>query len=222
MNVFLKLSGSEEAITAESQAFEQLEAVARLTVPIEGADPEIVLKKFHTAKDKRIFHLLSSTTDAKDSKTARIRALEELPPRTRPLGDSTSTWIQNLVKRSAMGESLNSEIVENSVILAQECLKEEEVTACKAFLQTVELAVQVFPDICNTGETKNTLAKLLSDCGSASRQLRKSLNTNHIVTLLSSIMSNATSSSVPDGQNVSFFVHGLSSLTSALLDFIRK
>jgi hypothetical protein len=121
-----------------------------------------------------------------------------------------------------MGESLNAEIIENCVILAQECLKEEEVSACKAFLQTVELAVHVFPDICNTGETRQTLAELLSSCGSAASELRKSLKSNHIVTLLSSIMSSATSSPTPDGQNVRFLrmIEPLS--LSASLDFIRQ
>lgn len=155
------------------------------------------------AKDKRIFHILSSITKAQDSKNARIRALEELPPRTRSLGDSTSTWIQTLVKRSAMGDSLNAEIIENCVILAQECLKEEEVVACRSFLQTVELAVHVFPDICSTGKTYSTLAELLSDCRSVSSDLRKSLDGNNIVTLLSSILS-STTSMLLDSENVSF------------------
>jgi hypothetical protein len=122
-----------------------------------------------------------------------------------------------------MGESMNAEIIENCVVLAQECLKEEEVTACKAFLETVELVVHVFPDICSTGETKNTLAELLSACGSASSELRKSLNNNHIVTLLSSIMSSATSSSLHHGQNVRYsHTIDMVSLSRFPLDFLRK
>lgn len=105
-----------------------------------------------------------------------------------------------------MGESLNSEIIENCVILAQECLKEEEFTACRAFLQTVELGVHVFPDICCTDETNTTLAELLSDCRSVPREYCKVLNENNIVTLLSSILSHTTSS-IPDGEQVSRSFH---------------
>lgn len=101
-------SGSAEAFTADSEAMEKLELVASLSAPLpenkspssgSSADLESILKKVHSAKDKHIFRILSTISSPAHSPSARLRAFDELPKRTKGLGNAAQSWIKTLAKR---------------------------------------------------------------------------------------------------------------------------
>lgn len=187
---------------ADARAMEVLELVAKMTAPVDGTKRAIedILQDFHGARDKHIFRILATIADPAHTMQARARALEELPKRTKALGDAVSDWVKNLVKRCAMGDSLNSEVVSHCVLLAQECLREGDVPAGGAFLATVKTAIDIFPVVCNSRETFGTLTELLSECCAASGDMKKELRSSGIVTALSSILS-AVAISQPRGVN---------------------
>lgn len=173
-----------------------LESVAKMTAPVDAGSKismQEVLQDFHSARDKHIFRLLSTITNPDHSAKARKRALEELPKRAKSLGDGVALWVKNLVKRCAMGNSLNSEVIRHCVLLALECFRDEDVPACGALLATVKTVVDVFPALGSSGETYATLTELFSDCREAKGDIKKELHARGIVTVLSSILSSTTS-----------------------------
>ena len=192
----LFIPGTTEADEVDARAMEVLESIAKLTAPVDtGAKTSMqdVLQDFHSARDKHIFRLLSTIANPNHSAKARARALEELPKRTKPLGDAVSQWVKTLVRRCAMGNSLNSEVVRHCVLLAQECFRDGDVPACEALLATVKTAVDIFPALGSTGETYSTLTELFSECREAKGEIKKELQASSIVTVLSSILSSTPS-----------------------------
>ena len=189
------LIGTAEADEVDARAMEILESIAKMTAPVDTgskASLQKVLQALHGARDKHIFRFLSTITSPDHSGTARARALEELPKRTRSLGDGVAPWVKNLVKRCAMGSSLNCEIVRHCVLLAHECFRNDDVSACGAFLATVKIAVDVFPALGSHVETYSTLTELFSECRAAKGDIKKELINLGIVTVLSSILSAIT------------------------------
>jgi hypothetical protein len=196
-------AGTEKAMEADARAMELLELVAKMTAPVDGTKTSIddVLQDFHAARDKHIFRILATIVNPAHTAQARARALEELPKRTKALGDAVSEWVKNLVKRCAMADSLNAEVVNHCVLLAQECFREGDVPACGALLAAVKTAVDIFPALCSSNESFRTLTELFSECRSSSGEVKKELQASGIVTALSSILS-AVAISQPRGSKV--------------------
>ncbi len=142
-------AGSEEALTANARSQDWLERVSSLTgLTTTPGERHPTLERFHKAKDKHIFRILSTIATPTHTTKARIRALDELPKRVKPLGDAVLTWVKGLVRRGSMGDFLNLEIVHHSILLAQECFREEDYPACERFLKWVQVAADAFPIIC--------------------------------------------------------------------------
>lgn len=189
--ISLHFLGTEKAIEADARAMEVLELVARMTAPVDGTKTSIedVLQDLHGARDKHIFRILATIVDPAHTTQSRARALEELPRRTKVLGDAVSDWVKNLVKRCAMGDSLNSEVVSHCVLLAQECFRAGDIPAVGALLASVKMAVHIFPALCSSSETFVTLTEIFSECRSSTGEVKKELHASGIVTALSSILS---------------------------------
>jgi hypothetical protein len=91
-----------------------------------------------------------------------------------------------------MGDFLNLEIVHHSILLAQECFREEDYPACERFLKGVQVAADAFPIICAQQESFETLMELFIDCRSSASFKKKESNQGAgIVTILSAILAKA-------------------------------
>jgi len=181
---------------------ELLEILATLTAPVLDSkmSQADVLEAFHSARDKHIFRILATVANPSHTMQARSRALDELPKRTKSLGDAVSVWVKNLVRRCAMGDFINVDVVSHCVLLAQECFFENDIPACASLLACVKTASTTFPSLCATKKTFVTLTELFSECRSVSdSEKKKEIEESGIVTALSSILSaaapNMTSSS---------------------------
>jgi hypothetical protein len=141
---FSSHSGTEEAMEADARAMQILEQLAKLTSPIENPKVSLddVLVSFHGARDKHIFRILATIVDPSHTAEARRRAFEELPKRTKSLGDAVSDWVKNLVKRCAMGDSLNVDVVHACIRLAHGCVLINDIPACTAFLSSVKMCTE--------------------------------------------------------------------------------
>ena len=200
--------GSEKALTTDAEAIEKLEAVASLTAPLHrenistksssaskslssfSTDPQSVLKRLHEAKDNHIFRILSTISRPAHLPEARARAFDELPKRTKALGDTTSSWVRTLARRCAMGGLVNAEAVTHCILLAQECFAEDDVEGAMLFLRSVRTAVSAFPALGATGEGFATLVELFGECRS-SRQAasaRRKVESSGMVTVLSAVL----------------------------------
>lgn len=189
--------GTEDALVADATARELLEGVAALTAPVSGSGKvrEEVLDSFHRARDKHIFRILSTITDPCQKSKTRARALDDLPKRTKSLGDGVSAWVKNLVRRCNMGDFINEEVIAHCAMLAQECFAAQDIAACHAFLVSVKTASDIFPSLCGQPQTLRTLTELFSDCRAVtSGALKKELDGAEIVTTLSGILSGAIQS----------------------------
>jgi hypothetical protein len=175
---------------ADARAMQILEQLAKMTSPVDSAKVSLddVLIAFHGARDKHIFRILATIVDPSHTSQARIRALEELPKRTKALGDTVADWVKNLVKRCAMGDSLNADVVCECIRLAKGCLLDNNIAACGAMLATVQMTVNIFPSIC-TPILIGELASLFLQCRSLTGTVKKTLHTSGIVTALSCILS---------------------------------
>lgn len=174
---------------------EVLESIAKMTAPVDPGfktSLQEVLQDFHSARDKHIFRLLSTIASPDHSAKARERVWDDMSKRTKPLGDAVSQWVRNLTRRCAMGNSLNSGVIQQCISLAQECFREGDVPACGALLATVKTAVDIFPAMCSSEETYAMLTELFSECREATGEIRNELNASGIVTVLSSILSSIT------------------------------
>jgi hypothetical protein len=196
--------GSEEAMTANAKAEDLLEVVAHLTAPPPGTniisigqgERNPVLAKFHAAKDKHIFRILSTIVSPTHSNAARIRALEELPKRVKSLGDATVTWVKTLARRCTMGDFCNAQVIHHCIMLCQECFREEDIGACMAFLKCVQLASQHYPELCATPEAFGTLMELFTEARRMTHgKYRKEVDQSGLVTVLSAILAAAAPSS---------------------------
>jgi len=199
-------SGSAEAFTADSEAVEKLELVASLSAPlpesnITGAggsggkspstpDLESILKKVHAAKDKHIFRILSTICVSTHSPSARIRAFDELPKRTKSLGSAAQSWVKTLARRCAMGAFINAESIEHCTILAQECFEGEDCEASAGFLECVKLGTSIFPSLGSTTEGFKNLVEFFDHCRTAelTSTQKKEMKQYGLVTSLSEIL----------------------------------
>jgi hypothetical protein len=108
--------------------------------------------------------VLASITSPAHSLAARSRAIEELPKRTKSLGSSTSSWIKSLARRCSMGNFVSAETITHCILLAQEALRERDFQATMAFLETVTIAINIYPSLGGTEEGFETLVELFSEC----------------------------------------------------------
>jgi hypothetical protein len=172
---------------------ERLEIVATLTAPLPGSvDIREVLEKLHTARDKHIFRILATISSSDHSASARVRAFDELPKRTKSLGDATSAWVKMLSRRCAMSNFLNVEIVNQCIVLAQECFQGGHIRECAEFLTCVKTAVDIYPALGGTKEGFGTLMELFGECrAGSSSKTKKLIGEYDLVTTLSSILAAA-------------------------------
>lgn len=186
-------------MTAEANAIALLEIVGKASNLVSSkasSSPAIedITGAFHSARDKHIFRILSSVVDPNHSMQARKHALDELPKRTKSLGNGVSEWIKQLVSRCCMSYFLNTETVHHAVLLAQELFRENDIESTMIMLSCVKVAVEIFPALGAREETFVTLTELFSDCRQeTSMKVKKKLNSSDIVTGLSAILSVASS-----------------------------
>jgi hypothetical protein len=186
--------GSEEAFAADAKALDLLEAVASLTAPPNSSsntnERNPVLETFHKAKDKHVFRILSTITNPTHSTKARSRAIEEMPKRVKSMGEATLTWVKVLVRRCAMGDFLNQEIVRHCILLAQECFQEKDIASSQKFLACVQVAADSFPELCANEECFESLMELFVDCRRvSSSELKTEIGRHGFLTTLSTILS---------------------------------
>ena len=206
-------AGSAEAFTKDAEAMEKLEFVASLSAPIPAntsSDPTVdlptVLTKIHTAKDKHIFRILSTIASSTHSPAARIRAFDELPKRTKGLGNVTSSWVKSLARRCAMGTFLNAESIEHCIILAQECFEAGDCEAASLFLLCVKTATSIFPALGATKEGFKNLVEFFEACRTdVTPATKKDMDKFGIVTVISDILAKAASSRPASGDRVRYF-----------------
>jgi hypothetical protein len=188
--------GSEEAMTADAKALAILNDVAqRVGTPssIPATSVPQIVHSFHKSKDKHVFRVLASICDPTHSVSARSRALDELPKRTRPLGDDVSKWVRHLVDRLAMGSFLNIEVVNHCLLLAQEAFAEEDYHVASGFLACIKLAARSCPSIIRHEKAFETVAEMFSD--SRSKQASDDgADKFGILTTLSYVLAAASSS----------------------------
>ena len=197
-------SGSAEAFTADADAMEKLEKFATLCAPplstgknsSEEADLENVLRKLHAAKDKHIFRIMSTIASPTHSTSARLRALDELPKRTKSLGNATSSWVRSMTRRCAMGSFINSESIEHCIMLSQECFEAGDCEAASHFLRCVKMATSIFPALGGTKEGFKNLAEFfdLSRTTVMTSAMKRDMEKYGIVTMISDILAKAASS----------------------------
>ena len=189
-------SGSAEAFAADNEAKEKLQTVASLSAPVaEGkspgsADLESILKKVHNTKDKHIFRILSTIALPTHSSSARLRAFDELPKRTKGLGTAAQSWVKTLTRRCAMGAFLNAESIEHCIILSQECFENNDCEASAVFLECIKFATSIFPSLGSTEEVFKNLMEFFeaSRASHLSSGMKKGLEKFGLVTTLSGIM----------------------------------
>eukprot|EP00956_Cyclotella_meneghiniana_P011746 scaffold16521_cov66-Cyclotella_meneghiniana.AAC.9 len=217
-------SGSAEAFTADAEAMEKLEAVAHLTASSGLGSPNSeafygMLKKFHTAKDKHIFRILSTIANSTHSSTARARAFDELPKRTKSLGTETSTWVKVLARRCAMGCFFNTEIIEHCIILSQESFEADDCEASALFLECVKTASSVFPALAATEGGFKNLAEFFesSRTTNVTPKTKKDMEKFGLVTSISDILAKAASSRPADNKSHSQAVQSTEALRAQLL-----
>ena len=191
---FLAETGTEEFLAAEAEAVERLEVVASLSAPLSGqssipSDIRPVLEKLHAARDKHIFRILATIASPDHSASARLRAFDELPKRTKSLGDSTAAWVKSLARRCAMGHFLNADVVRDCIVLAQDCFANGDFPECAEFLACVKTAIDIYPSLGGTKDAFEGLMELFSACrANSSSKTKKMIEEYNMVTTLSSIL----------------------------------
>ena len=175
---------------ADARAIQILEQLAKMTAPTDNPKVSMddILTSFHGARDKHIFRILATIVDPAHTSEARRRALDELPKRTKALGDAVSDWVKNLVRRCAMGDSLNVDVVHACVRLAQGCARDNDISACATFLSLVKMTVDIYPAIC-VPKIFDVVLDLFSYCRSTTGSYKKDIVNSGVVTTLTSILS---------------------------------
>lgn len=199
-------TGTEEALAAEAQAMERLESVANLSAPLSGSssfDISDVLEKLHTARDKHIFRILATIASPDHSASARIRAFDELPKRTKSLGDTTAAWVKTLARRCAMGHFVNAEVVHHCIILAQECFDQGEVAESAEFLACVKTFVDIYPSLGAGEEGFKSLQELFTDCRAKTGKEKKVVEEFNMITTLSAILAKVATAANSKREKVS-------------------
>lgn len=189
---------------ANAKAVDMLEAVAALAAPpltsgASASDLPSILENLHGAPDKHIFRILATIANPTHTMAARVRAFEELPKRTKSLGDATCAWVKALARRCAMGDFLNKSIIQQCIAMAQECLRGDDIPAASAFLSCVKAASIVFPSLCGGREGFNQLIEMFMECRVVrSGKQKKEIDKCGIVTALCSILAAGAASRVLD------------------------
>ncbi|KAL3919926.1 MAG: hypothetical protein SGILL_003509 [Bacillariaceae sp.] len=195
------VTGSEDYLAADSKAMDLLEKIASLLPAPGGPAPaqgerHPILEKFHSIRDKHVFRILGTITHPNHSVSARIRALNDLPKRVKATaGDAVQKWVVSLVQRCAMGDFLNQDVVHHCVVLAHECLQEDDWDSTNRFLTCAEMAASRFPALCASEQDYTTLSEMFRDCSgvsSSSSKKKKHMDKSNILTLLSSILAMAS------------------------------
>mmetsp|Transcript_210 Transcript_210/g.393 ORF Transcript_210/g.393 Transcript_210/m.393 type:complete len:1914 (-) Transcript_210:1028-6769(-) len=196
-------SGTPGAFAADGEAMEKLELVASLSAPLpetgkspgSKADLETILKKVHGAKDKHIFRILSTISLPAHSPSARVRAFDELPKRTKSLGASAQSWVKTLARRCAMGAFLNAESIEHCIILSQECFEAEECEMASVFLEVVKMGTSIFPSLGSTKEGFSNLVEFFDSSRTTvmGASMKKEMEKYGVVTTLSEILARSGS-----------------------------
>ncbi|KAG7362780.1 hypothetical protein IV203_026140 [Nitzschia inconspicua] len=195
------VTGSEEFLAAESKAMNLLESVASMTPAPSGATPtpgdqHPVLEKFHSIKDRHVFRILATITHPNHSVNARVRAMDDAPKRVKAAGagEAATSWVRSLVRRCAMGDFLNQDIVHHCILLAHECFHHEEYVASQRFLTCVQMAAIGFPQLCASEEDFVTLTELFRDCSGVSPTSSKNkiIRDCGLITTLSAVLAAAS------------------------------
>jgi hypothetical protein len=189
------LLGTEEALASESQCLEHLRQMASLS---GHADLEqSAFRTLHKARDQHIFRLLATIATPIQTAKTRQRALDELPKRCQSLGDTTLSWIKQLVRQCVMGDFLNADTVHQSIVLAKECLYSRDFVASAAFLSSAKLAATIFPALCGQPKTFGVLTELFTECrGRSDKEEEATLA--RLLTALSSMLSQASMARATD------------------------
>ena len=119
----------------------QLDTLVNKYVPFNDAKRDEILHRIHDHKDKTIFKLMASITDANHTVAIRATAMDELPKRVNAIGGAASTWMKTLVRRISMGSAFNFDVINHCSMLAQECAREDEWVTSALFLEIVKLCV---------------------------------------------------------------------------------
>lgn len=149
-----------------------------------------ILQSFHRAKDKNIFRILAAISNPSHSITSRNVAIDELPKKVKYMGEDTVRWVKTLVRRCAMGDFLNKEVVRHCILLADECFQEDDIESAKKFLDCVFLSAESFPDLCSTTECFGSLIELFVNCRMVtSNKLRRLISRFGVLSTLGAILS---------------------------------
>ncbi|GAX25627.1 sister chromatid cohesion protein PDS5 [Fistulifera solaris] len=163
---------------ADAVAYQALQGTAAL---LPTPKSEQFLEKLHKAKDQHMFRILAGICDPNHACSARKRAMEDLVARTKAsLGDDVADWMKQVVRRVAMGNSVNETILEDCVVLAQEMWEEEHLVTCSKVLECIHHIVGVFPSL--GGKKFETLCDIYHECRAKSE---KNHPANAMATLLS-------------------------------------
>lgn len=175
-------------MTANANALDLLEAVAAYTEfsTNDAGERNPVLERFHAAKDRHIFRILSTIATPTHTIPARVRAFDELPKRVKTLGDNAVRFVRGLVRKCAMGDFLNQEIVHDCILLALEFGGQGHWDYCRKFLRCIELAADYFPEVCAETKCFDNLSELFTECRSS-----KEKRIDDILTSITSILAKA-------------------------------
>lgn len=165
--------------------------------PAKASAAASILDKLHSARDKQIFRLLASISDPKHGNATRKRALEELPKKTKSLGDPVKDWVTILVNRCIMGDFINFDVVQSCISLAKKCFDEKKIPSCVALLSCAKIAVGAFPSLCEDEGSFQYIQEMFSACHDFAKTPRKGevkeqIEQSGLATALSSMMSAAT------------------------------
>jgi hypothetical protein len=192
---------TEESLTADAHAMELLEHLSGMIGILSEESEAQVLDKIHTARDNHIFKILATIANATHSLAARKRALDELPKRTKSLGDPAMNFVRAIARRTAMGNFVNIENIHHVILLAQECLAEDDYKGCSIFLACIKTTIDFFPSICSRKEDFGNLLELFTECRGITNAKRKSqANQLEIVTTIGSIVASAAGQANQNGE----------------------
>ena len=179
-------AGSVEFLTANVTAEEKLDTLVNKYVPLNDAKRDEIIHRIHDHKDKTIFKLMASISDANHTVATRASAMDELPKRVNAIGPAASTWMKTLVRRISMGSAFNFDVINHCAMLAQECARENEWVTSSLFLEIVKLCVAAFPTVGqgNAGECFKTLTEFFSECRGLEGKSKKEAEENDIVSML--------------------------------------
>ena len=178
---------TEEYFTFNATAMEHLERLISFCALNTGNSRKTISEEIHSHKDKHVFRILSTISSSRHSSSARARAFNDLPARTKNLSESSSTWIKTLTRRCAMGNSINEEVIAHCILLAQECFAEEEYRKADLLLAPVEFVSKIFPDLIVDGAFTN-LTELFGEVYETTLKKKKD-DLQKTLTCLSAILS---------------------------------